>query len=86
MTRGLALELAKYNVQVNAVAPGYVITALNGEELNNPVIRDKIFGKTPMRRYADAREVASTVLYLSSDESSFVTGSVYSVDGGWTAQ
>lgn len=39
-----------------------------------------------MRRYADAREVASTVLYLSSDESSFVTGSVYSVDGGWTAQ
>ena len=86
VTKAMSNEWAKLGINVNAVAPGYVITALNGEELNNPVIRDKIFGKTPMRRYADAREVASTVLYLSSDESSFVTGSVYSVDGGWTAQ
>lgn len=86
MTKGLALEWAKHNVQVNAVAPGYVITALNGEELNNEVIKKKIFSKTPMYRYADAREIASTVLYLASDEASFVTGSVYAVDGGWTAQ
>lgn len=86
MTRGLALELVKYNIQVNAVAPGYVITALNGAELNDPVIKEKIFAKTPMRRYADAREIAGTVLYLASDEASYVTGSVYSVDGGWTAQ
>lgn len=86
ITRGLALEWAKYNVQVNAVAPGYVVTAINEKELNTENVRTHIFSKTPMRRYADAREIASTVLYLASDESSFVTGSVYSVDGGWTAQ
>ncbi|QAT50081.1 3-oxoacyl-ACP reductase FabG [Caproiciproducens sp. NJN-50] len=86
MTKGLALEWARYNIQVNAVAPGYVITALNGKMLNTDVIREKIFAKTPLRRYAEAKEVAGTVLYLASDEASYVTGSVYSVDGGWTAQ
>lgn len=86
MTKGLALEWAKYNIQVNAVAPGYVITALNGKMLNTDAVREKIFAKTPMRRYAESKEVASTVLYLASDEASYVTGSVYSVDGGWTAQ
>ncbi|MEA4893799.1 MAG: glucose 1-dehydrogenase [Oscillospiraceae bacterium] len=86
VTRGLALEWAKYNIQVNAIAPGYVITELNGELLNTESVREKIFAKTPLRRYADAREIASTVIYLASDEASYVTGSVYSVDGGWTAQ
>jgi len=86
MTRGLAMELARFNIQVNAVAPGYVVTAINGQELNSPAIRDRIYSRTPMRRYGTAEEVASTILYLASDEASFVTGAVYSVDGGWTAQ
>ena len=86
MTRGLALEWAKHNVQVNAVAPGYVITAINNEELNTESTRKYILGKTPMRRYGEAEEVASVVLFLASYEASYVTGSVYSVDGGWTAQ
>lgn len=86
MTKGLALEWARYNVLVNAVAPGYVVTAINEREMNDEKIRSRIMSKTPLRRYADAKEVASTVLYLASDEASYVTGSVYSVDGGWTAQ
>lgn len=86
ITRGLALEWAKYNVQVNAVAPGYVVTSINSKELNTENVRNHIFSKTPMRRYAEAWEVAGTVLYLASDEASYVTGSIYSVDGGWTAQ
>lgn len=86
ITRGLALEWAKYNIQVNAVAPGYVVTSINHEELNTERVRSHIFSKTPLRRYAEVREVAGTVMYLASDEASYVTGSVYAVDGGWTAQ
>ena len=86
ITRGLALEWAKYNVQFNAVAPGYVVTDINSCVLNDEKIKAKMFAKTPMRRYARAEEVAGTILYLASDEASYVTGSIYSVDGGWTAQ
>lgn len=86
MTRGLALEWARYNVQVNAVAPGYVVTAINSKELNTEATRKHILGKTPMRRYGETDEIANVVLFLVSDEASYVTGSVYSVDGGWTAQ
>jgi NAD(P)-dependent dehydrogenase (short-subunit alcohol dehydrogenase family) len=86
MTRGLALEWARYNVMVNAVAPGYVITSINSKELNDEKVRQYIHGKTPLRRYGQPEEIASAVLYLASDEASFVTGSIYSVDGGWVAQ
>ncbi len=86
MTKGLALEWTKFNVQVNAVAPGYAITAINEEVLNNEKVKKALLGKTPMRRYADTKEIASTIIYLASDEASYVTGSVYSVDGGWTCQ
>lgn len=86
MTRGLALEWAKYNVLVNAVAPGYVITDINREKLSDPLVRDQILRKTPVHRFGTVEEVASTVLYLASDAASYITGAVYSVDGGWTAQ
>jgi NAD(P)-dependent dehydrogenase (short-subunit alcohol dehydrogenase family) len=86
MTRGLALEWAKYNIMVNAVAPGYVITSINEKELNDDKVRRYIHNKTPLRRYGLPEEIAGAVLYLASDEASFVAGSVYSVDGGWVAQ
>ena len=86
VTRGLALELAQYNIQVNAVAPGYVVTALNADMLQDPAVQEKIYAKTPMRRYGTVREIASAVLYLASPDASFITGAVYPVDGGWTAQ
>lgn len=86
MTKGLALEWAKYGVTVNAVAPGYVVTSINEKELNEEVVRKHILGKTPMRRYGNAEEIANVVLFLATEESAYVTGSVYSVDGGWTAQ
>lgn len=86
MTRGLALEWARYNVLVNAVAPGYVITSINATELNEEKTKDYILKKTPLHRYGSAEEIASTVVYLASAEASYVTGAVYSVDGGWTTQ
>ncbi len=86
ITKGLALEWAKYNIRVNSVAPGYVKTAINEKELETEAIKKKLISKTPMRRYGTKEEIASAVVYLASDEASYVTGAVLSVDGGWVAQ
>ncbi|MGD9570116.1 MAG: SDR family NAD(P)-dependent oxidoreductase [Sedimentibacter sp.] len=86
LTRGLALEWAKYNVLVNAIAPGYVITPINEKELSQEKVQNYLLGKTPMRRFGTSDEIASTAVFLASDEASYLTGSVLSVDGGWTAQ
>ena len=86
LTRGLALEWAKYNIQVNAIAPGYVVTPINVKELNEEKLQKYLLGNTPMRRFGTPEEIASAAVYLASDESSYATGSILSVDGGWTAQ
>lgn len=86
LTRGLALEWAKYGIRVNGIAPGYVITPINENVLNEEKVRKYLLGKTPMRRFGTAEEVASAVVYLASDEASYITGTILTVDGGWTAQ
>ncbi len=86
MTKGLALEWARHNITVNAIAPGYVVTPINEAVLKEEKVQKYLLGKTPLRRFGKGHEVASAAVYLSSDESSYVTGSVFSVDGGWTAQ
>lgn len=86
LTRGLALEWSKYNIQVNAVAPGYVMTPINEKELSEEKVYKYITGKTPMRRLGKAEEIAGIVVYLASDASNYATGSIFTVDGGWTAQ
>ncbi len=86
LTRGLALEWVKYNIQVNAVAPGYVMTSINEKEFQNEKVYNYITGKIPMRRLGKAEEIAGIVVYLASDVSSYTTGAVFTVDGGWTMQ
>ncbi|MEL7563408.1 MAG: glucose 1-dehydrogenase [Dehalobacterium sp.] len=86
MTRGLALEWSRYNIQVNAVCPGYVKTALNTDVLETEKVFKYITGKTPMRRYGEVWEIAGIVRFLASEASNFMTGTVIPVDGGWTAQ
>ncbi|ATW26607.1 SDR family NAD(P)-dependent oxidoreductase [Candidatus Formimonas warabiya] len=86
MTRGLALEWARYHIQVNAVCPGYVKTALNTSELDTEKIFKYITGKTPMRRYGEIWEIAGMVQFLASSAADFMTGAIIPVDGGWTAQ
>jgi 2-dehydro-3-deoxy-D-gluconate 5-dehydrogenase len=86
LTRSLALEWARYGIQVNAIGPAYIETDMNSEELANPKVRGKIVGKTPMQRLGEPEELAGTVLLLASDASSYITGQTIYVDGGWLAQ
>lgn len=82
ITKGLALEWAKYGIRVNAVAPGYVITEINATEMQNEKVMNSFIKKIPMRRFGEIDEIASAVVYLASDEASYTTGITIPVDGG----
>ncbi|WP_027416134.1 SDR family NAD(P)-dependent oxidoreductase [Aneurinibacillus terranovensis] len=86
LTRSLALEWARYGVQVNAIGPAYIKTDMNAEQLENPKVLEKIVGKTPMRRLGQPTELSGAAILLASDASSFITGQTVFVDGGWLAQ
>lgn len=85
LTRGLAVEYAPYNIRVNALCPGFVETALTGRALKNPGIAKALLEATPMRRFGRPEEIASVALFLAGDESSYVTGAEFAVDGGMSA-
>ncbi|KKT15655.1 MAG: hypothetical protein A3D46_02120 [Candidatus Nealsonbacteria bacterium RIFCSPHIGHO2_02_FULL_43_13] len=85
MSEAMAIELAPYNIRVNVVSPGAIDTPMI-----DPVKQDKaamagILARVPLRRVGKPEEVANAVLFLASDESSYMTGSVVVVDGGWLA-
>jgi len=83
MSKALALEWARYNINVNVVAPGYVITPMNEKEFSNPKIYERMLKKIPMRRLGTVEDIAGAVVYFASDASNYCTGSVLVVDGGW---
>src|SRR5689334_8048937 len=83
LTRSAAYDYAPHNIRVNAICPGAIQTRISppsGTELHNTQI-----AKTPLGRIGQPREVACAALFLASDESSYITGAVLPVDGGWTA-
>lgn len=86
MTRSLALEWARYNIQVNALCPGYILTALNKNELNHEKVSNFIIGNTPLRRLGEVGDIKGAAIFLASAASDFLTGQTLCVDGGWTAQ
>jgi gluconate 5-dehydrogenase len=82
LTRAMSVEWAKYNIQVNAIGPGYFIT-----EMTLPLSQDKSFNswlknRTPARRWGNPEELIGTVIYLSSSASDFVNGQIIYIDGG----
>lgn len=86
MTRSMACEWARQGVRVNAVAPGYVRTALVAELARTGAIDlATLEARTPMGRLAQAEEIAEAIVFLASPRASFMTGSVLVADGGWTA-
>ena len=80
-TKTLALEWARYNIQVNAICPGYFLTEMNREFFGSSM-GQKVINKIPMRRIADPKELRGVTLLLASEASSFITGTVIVVDGG----
>ena len=85
LVRTLAAELGPFGVRVNAIAPGVVETPLTGPILANPDWYDAYAAKSALQRWAKPEEIAGPAVFLASDASSFVTGTVLFVDGGWTA-
>ena len=86
LTRALAVEWAGHGVRVNAVAPTYVRTDLTEGLMANPDLMRRILEMTPLRRVAEAEDVASAIVFLASDGAGMITGHTLPVDGGFLAQ
>lgn len=85
MTEALAVELAPYNIRVNAISPGVIETPMVEAAKDDPKLLEQTLAKIPMHRMGKPEEVSNLVLFLVSDASSYMTGSTVVIDGGWLA-
>jgi NAD(P)-dependent dehydrogenase (short-subunit alcohol dehydrogenase family) len=83
LTRSIAFHYARQGIRANVLMPGNIESAMTREALADPVYREHLVWETPLGRIGQPEDVARAALFLASDESSFVTGSVQWVDGGW---
>jgi gluconate 5-dehydrogenase len=86
MTRALALELAPFNINVNAICPGPFLTEMNLPIAHTEEAKKFVVGATALGRWAELREIQGAAIFLSSDAASYMVGSMLTVDGGWTAK
>ena len=86
LTKGMALDLAKYNIRVNTVAPTFVVTPMTKKFLKNKKFKKETLNNIPLGRFAEMSEIASAVVFLASDAASMIHGTSLLVDGGWTAR
>lgn len=82
LTKAMAIELAPHGINVNAIGPGAVETPLTAKSMNDPVRREFLRGRIPLKRFAQPKDIANAAVFLASEASSFVTGQILYVDGG----
>jgi gluconate 5-dehydrogenase len=86
MTRALALELAAFNIKVNAICPGPFLTEMNIPIADTEEGKKFVVGATALGRWGEMREIQGAAIFLASDAGSYMVGSMLTVDGGWTAR
>jgi gluconate 5-dehydrogenase len=86
MTRALALELASFNINVNAICPGPFLTEMNLPIADTDEAKQFVVGATALGRWAHLKEIQGAAIFLASDAASYMVGSMLTVDGGWTAK
>ena len=86
LTKGMSLDLAKYNIRVNTICPTFVVTPMTKKFLKNKKFKRETLNNIPLGRFAQLSEIASAVVFLASDAASMITGTSLLVDGGWTAK
>ena len=86
LTKGMSLDLAKYNIRVNTVCPTFVVTPMTKKFLKNQKFKRETLNNIPLGRFAELSEISSAVVFLASDAASMITGTSLLVDGGWTAK
>lgn len=86
LTKEMALELARFGVNVNAIAPGIIETDMTKGILSDEKSRQAMLANIPLRRIGKPEDIANAVLFLASDDASYITGTTLIVDGGWTEQ
>ena len=85
LTRSLAVEWAKYNINVNAIGPGYIATDLTAKLKADKKFSEWVVSKTPTGRWGRPEDLAGAAVFLASSASDFITGQILYVDGGWLA-
>ena len=86
LTKGMSIDLAKYNIRVNTICPTFVVTPMTKKFFKDKKFIKEVLGNIPLGRFAELSDVATAVVYLASDASSMITGTSLLVDGGWTAR
>jgi NAD(P)-dependent dehydrogenase (short-subunit alcohol dehydrogenase family) len=84
MARALAVELARYGVRVNSIAPGWIATDMTKGAQDNPVFTEKVVPRIPARRWGGPEDFGGIAVYLASDASAYHTGETFVIDGGYT--
>jgi len=85
LTKTLAAEWGKHNIQVNAICPGVFATNMTEDYLKDEDFKEMIKTKVPLSRYAKSDELIGTIIYLASNASDYMTGHALVIDGGWTS-
>ena len=86
LTKGMSIDLAKYNIRVNTICPTFVVTPMTKKFLRNKKFKRDMLNNIPLGRFAELSEIASAAVFLASDAASMITGTSLLVDGGWTAK